>query len=79
VSRSADLVARQVAPHACYDALMSVDYFEERREMVAAIRVIAQHLAAEVGKTVLDDRVLSAMAKVARHEFVPVESGPMLT
>jgi hypothetical protein len=28
---------------------MSVDYFEERREMVAAIRVIAQHLAAEVG------------------------------
>jgi protein-L-isoaspartate(D-aspartate) O-methyltransferase len=60
----------------CYDALMSVDYFEERREMVAAIRVIAKHLAAEVGKTVLDDRVLSAMAKVPRHEFVPVEVKP---
>jgi protein-L-isoaspartate(D-aspartate) O-methyltransferase len=55
---------------------MSVEYFEERREMVAAIRVIAQHLAAEVGKTVLDDRVLSAMAKVPRHEFVPVEVKP---
>ena len=41
--------------------------------MVAAIRVIAQHLAAEVGKATLDDRVLSAMAKVPRHEFVPVE------
>ena len=56
---------------------MSVDYFEERQEMVAAIRVIAQHLAAEVGKT--DDRVLRAMAKVPRHEFVPVEVKPMLT
>jgi protein-L-isoaspartate(D-aspartate) O-methyltransferase len=55
---------------------MSVDYFEERREMVAAIRVIAQHLAAEVGKTTLDKRVLSAMAKVPRHEFVPVEVKP---
>src|SRR6516164_6083283 len=52
---------------------MSVDYLEERREMVAAIRVIARHLAAEVGKATLDDRVLRAMAKVPRHEFVPVE------
>jgi protein-L-isoaspartate(D-aspartate) O-methyltransferase len=52
---------------------MSVEYLEERREMVAAIRVIARHLAVEVGKAILDDRVLSAMAKVPRHEFVPVE------
>ena len=44
--------------------------------MVAAIRVIAQHLAAEVGKATLDDRVLRAMAKVPRHEFVPVEVKP---
>jgi protein-L-isoaspartate(D-aspartate) O-methyltransferase len=55
---------------------MSVDYSGERREMVAAIRVIAQHLAAEVGKTALDDRVLRAMAKVPRHEFVPFEVKP---
>jgi protein-L-isoaspartate(D-aspartate) O-methyltransferase len=55
---------------------MSVDYFEERREMVAAIRVIAQHLAAETGKAIQDDRVLRAMAKVPRHEFVPVEVKP---
>jgi protein-L-isoaspartate(D-aspartate) O-methyltransferase len=55
---------------------MSVDYFEERREMVAAIKVIAQHFAAEVGKTSLDDRVLRAMAKVPRHEFVPLEVKP---
>jgi protein-L-isoaspartate(D-aspartate) O-methyltransferase len=55
---------------------MSAEYFDERREMVAAIRVIAKHLAAEVGKTALDDRVLRAMAKVPRHEFVPVEVKP---
>jgi protein-L-isoaspartate(D-aspartate) O-methyltransferase len=54
--------------------LMSVEYFEQhRREMVAAIKVIAEHLAAEVGKTALEDRVLKALAKVPRHEFVPVE------
>ena len=41
--------------------------------MIAAIRVIAEHLIAQVGKTALDDRVLRAMAKVPRHEFVPVE------
>ena len=53
---------------------MSVEFFEQqRREMIAAIREVAQHLAAEVGKTALDDRVLAAMAKVPRHEFVPVE------
>ena len=53
---------------------MSVAYFEqERQEMIAAIRVIAEHLAEEIGKAVLDDRVLRAMAKVPRHEFVPVE------
>src|SRR5580692_772734 len=56
---------------------MSVEFFDgQRREMIAAIRVIAGHLAAEVGKATLDDRVLNAMAKVPRHEFVPVEVQP---
>ena len=53
---------------------MNAKFFEEqRREMVAAIRAIAEHIAAELGKTALDERVLRAMAKVPRHEFVPVE------
>jgi protein-L-isoaspartate(D-aspartate) O-methyltransferase len=53
---------------------MSVALFEgQRQEMIAAIRVIAQHLADEIAKTALDDRVLVAMAKVPRHEFVPIE------
>src|SRR3984893_9226716 len=56
---------------------MSIAYFEEqRREMIAAIKLIAQHLVAEIGKTALDDRVLRAMAKVPRHEFVPLEVQP---
>ena len=55
---------------------MSVDYFEERQEMVAAIRTIAKHLVAEIGKPTLDDRVLRAMAKVPRQVFVPVEVKP---
>src|ERR1700720_3623567 len=53
---------------------MNAKFFEEQRqEMVAAIRAIAEHIAAELGKTALDERVLGAMAKVPRHEFVPVE------
>ncbi len=53
---------------------MNVDFFEEqRRQMVAAIRAITNHIAAEIGKSTLDDRVLQAIAKVPRHEFVPVE------
>jgi protein-L-isoaspartate(D-aspartate) O-methyltransferase len=56
---------------------MSVAHFDEqRREMIAAIRVIAKHLVAEIGKSALDDQVLRAMAKVLRHEFVPIEVRP---
>jgi protein-L-isoaspartate(D-aspartate) O-methyltransferase len=53
---------------------MNAKFFEEqRREMVTAIRAITDHMAAQLGKTALDERVLRAMAKVPRHEFVPVE------
>jgi predicted O-methyltransferase YrrM len=57
-----------------YESFVNANFFEEQRqEMVAAIRAIAEHIAAELGKTALDERVLRAMAKVPRHEFVPVE------
>src|SRR5262252_2363306 len=56
---------------------MNAAYFEEQRQdMVAAIRAITDHMAAQLGKTALDERVLGAMAKVPRHEFVPVEVQP---
>ncbi|TMJ89164.1 MAG: protein-L-isoaspartate(D-aspartate) O-methyltransferase [Alphaproteobacteria bacterium] len=34
------------------------------------------HVSNVLGKTALDERVLSAMGKVPRHEFVPVELQP---
>jgi protein-L-isoaspartate(D-aspartate) O-methyltransferase len=53
---------------------MNVEFFQEqRRQMVAAIRAISVHIAAQIGKSTLDDQVLQAIAKVPRHEFVPVE------
>jgi protein-L-isoaspartate(D-aspartate) O-methyltransferase len=53
---------------------MSVEFFEEqRRLMVAAIRAITDHMGAEISRSALDSRVLQALAKVPRHEFVPVE------
>jgi hypothetical protein len=56
---------------------MSVEFFEDqRREMVEAIRAIMEDVCAEVGKPALDQRVLGAMAKVPRHEFVPGEVQP---
>src|SRR4029077_11558445 len=55
-------------------SFMSVDYFEEqRRQTVAAIRAITDHVGVQISKSELDNRVLQAMAKVPRHEFVPVE------
>jgi protein-L-isoaspartate(D-aspartate) O-methyltransferase len=53
---------------------MSVEFFEEqRRQMVGAIRAITDHVAVSISKSTLDERVLQAIAKVPRHEFVPVE------
>ncbi len=56
---------------------MSIEYFkEQRRQLIAAIRANTDQVAAQIGKTALDERVLGAMAKVPRHEFVPVEVQP---
>jgi protein-L-isoaspartate(D-aspartate) O-methyltransferase len=56
---------------------VNAKFFEEQRgEMVAAIRAMAEHIADELGKPALDERVLRAMAKVPREEFVPIEVQP---
>ena len=53
---------------------MNAKFFEDqRRQMVAAIRAVTDHIGAQISKSTLDDRVLQAIAKVPRHEFVPVE------
>ena len=57
-----------------YEDFVNAKFFEEqRRAMVAAIRLMSEHMGPEIGKTALDERVLRAMAKVPRHEFVPIE------
>ncbi len=57
--------------------MMSVEYFDEqRRQLIAAIRAEIFLVADRIGKTALDKRVLGAMTKVPRHEFVPVEVQP---
>jgi hypothetical protein len=59
---------------------MSVAHFEqERQEMIAAIRVIAEHLADEIGKAALDDRVLRAMQKCRGTSSFRSRSRIMLT
>jgi len=56
---------------------MTAEPFEPlRRHMLAEIAASAAHVAAVIGKAALDQRVLHAMGKVQRHEFVPIELQP---
>src|SRR6201987_3813635 len=56
---------------------MSVKDFEIlRRQMLAEIAAGTFHVSDLIGKAALDERVMAAMAKVPRHEFVPVELQP---
>jgi len=53
---------------------MSADDFDLlRRHMLAEISAGALQVSSVIGKPTLDQRVMAAMARVARHEFVPVE------
>src|SRR5437867_4494524 len=47
-----------------------------RRQMLAEIAAGTFHVSDLIGKAALDERVMAAMAKVPRHEFVPVELQP---
>lgn len=52
------------------------EFAELRRLMVAEIAAEAVFASGETGKAALDPRVLEAMARVPRHEFVPLELRP---
>ena len=47
------------------------EFADLRREMVAGIAVYTRLVSEEIGVEQLGDRVMAAMAKVPRHEFVP--------
>ena len=52
---------------------MNDPFSQLRDQMVAIIAAEAVFAAGEIGKAALATRVLEAMAKVPRHEFVPAE------
>src|SRR6516165_1121729 len=59
------------------DGTMSAKDFEIlRQHMLVEISAGTFHVRDVIGKTALDERVMAAMAKVPRHEFVPVELQP---
>ena len=47
-----------------------------RRHMLAEISAGILQLRDTIGKTALDERVVIALGKVPRHEFVPIELQP---
>jgi protein-L-isoaspartate(D-aspartate) O-methyltransferase len=47
-----------------------------REDMLAVIAASAFGLRDAIGKNALDERVMTAMRKVPRHEFVPIELQP---
>jgi protein-L-isoaspartate(D-aspartate) O-methyltransferase len=56
---------------------MSAEDFEIlRRHMLAEISAWILQLRDTIGKTALDERVMMALGKVPRHEFVPIELQP---
>jgi protein-L-isoaspartate(D-aspartate) O-methyltransferase len=56
---------------------MDAEYFAARRQdMVEEIAAMTSYASAQVGKAELDGRVMQAMGKVLRHEFVPIEFQP---
>src|SRR5262249_41956665 len=52
------------------------DFKVLRREMLAEISACTAQLRDTLGKAALDERVMTALDKVPRHEFVPVELQP---
>jgi protein-L-isoaspartate(D-aspartate) O-methyltransferase len=48
-------------------------YADLRRQMIAEIVAEAAETATHTGKAQFDDRIVQVMARVPRHEFVPVE------
>jgi protein-L-isoaspartate(D-aspartate) O-methyltransferase len=52
------------------------EFAELRRRMVAEIAAESVFASGETGRAALDPRVLEAMGRVPRHEFVPLELRP---
>jgi protein-L-isoaspartate(D-aspartate) O-methyltransferase len=49
------------------------DFGAERRRMVDDITAVVRETRTEIGKSAFDERVMSVLARVPRHEFVPAD------
>jgi protein-L-isoaspartate(D-aspartate) O-methyltransferase len=54
-------------------AMSAADFEVPRRRMLAEISGATVHVSSLIGKAALDERVMTAMGNVPRHEFVPIE------
>jgi len=52
---------------------LAQDFAAERRRMVEDITALARETRSEIGKSAFDERVMSVLARVPRHEFVPAD------
>ena len=52
------------------------DFAIQRQRMIREIEDMVAYTSDYIGKEELDQRVMTAMAKVPRHEFVPAEISP---
>ena len=52
------------------------DFDSLRQQMLVEVSAGIFHVSNVLGKTAIDERVLTAMGKVPRHEFVPLELQP---
>jgi protein-L-isoaspartate(D-aspartate) O-methyltransferase len=57
-------------------AMRTEDLEALREHMLAVIAASAFELRGAIGKNALDERVMTAMRKVPRHAFVPIELRP---
>jgi protein-L-isoaspartate(D-aspartate) O-methyltransferase len=57
---------------------MPAEKFEVlRRDMIAEISAAAAHASDLIGKAAFDERVMTVIGNVPRHEFVPIELQPL--
>ena len=72
------MLLRAIIPF-LFCAMVAVDaegddaYTAQRAAMLADITALARETRAETGRARLSERVMTAMAKVPRHQFVPAE------
>ncbi len=75
VSRS--LILSMLLLYSWGDEILAGEYVELRQKMVQTIEELVQDTSIYIDKEELDPRVMQAMGKVPRHEFVPETIKPL--